>query len=181
MSGPRFYIIQYMKFTAFAALLSAIVVGQPSASKALAVGTLILVGLSPVFRPVLPNSPESVLLKLPDDLDGSIAALERVVTACFKAGRSQEAIEWAEFLLQNRLARSERYFLHQTAGKAYASLGRTGDERSHKERAHALALEANDMEWIVESRAALAEFERHPGSLETAEALRPEPVVGYSI
>lgn len=86
-------------------------------------------------------------------------ACRRLVQACVKADRPQQAIEWSEGLLQREASRSTRYFLHQLAGQAYSRLGRTDEERNHKGRAYALALEVNDATWIEESLAALGELE----------------------
>lgn len=89
----RFYIIQYMSFTAIAALVFAVAVGKPSERTALALGMLFLAGLSPALLPLLPNSVESVLLNLPDKPDEQIAALERVLShrAIFRPGPQRSA------------------------------------------------------------------------------------------
>ena len=302
MRIPRFYIIQYMSFTAIAALVFAVAVGKPSERTALALGILFLAGLSPALLPLLPNSVESVLLNLPDKPDEQIAALEgvlsqraifrpgpqrsarlklmrlyvdqeqfeaaislgrtvlaqfsmppllecqlrlemstcrknlgrdheakdelrwafdlvastradaqgwlmrgklldashryaeaidayekalsrplferkaihdeacrRLVQVCVKASRPQQAIDWSERLLQRGTSRSTRYFLHQLAGQAYSSLGRTDQERHHKGQAHALALEDNNATWVEESLAALGELETPHGTSKSAE------------
>ena len=291
MRIPRFYIIQYLTFTAVAALVFAIAVGKPSENMALALGLLFLAGLSPALLPLLPNSVESVLLNLPGKPDEQITALEgvlsrraifrpgpqrsarlklmrlyvdqerfaaaislgrtilaqfrmpysleselrlemstclknlgrdheakdelqwafdlvartrtdaqgwfmrgklldashryaeaidayekalsrplferkaihaeacrRLVQTCVKAGRPQQAIDWSERLLQREASRSTRYFLHLLTGQAYASLGKIDEERHHKGRAYALALEVNDATRIEESLAALGEL-----------------------
>jgi hypothetical protein len=67
-----------MSFAAIVALMFAIIFGRPSENTLLLFGILFLIGLSPVYLPLRPNSVESVLLKLPEDPDEQIAPMEGV-------------------------------------------------------------------------------------------------------
>jgi len=62
---PRFYIIRYVSFTAIAAIVFAIIFGRLSENTLLFLGILFLMGLSPVYLPLMPNSVGSVLRNLP--------------------------------------------------------------------------------------------------------------------
>jgi hypothetical protein len=66
MQRPRFYIIQYMKLTAIAAVVFAVVVNRSPESGALVLEIFLLIGFAPLYLPLLPQSLESVLLKLPE-------------------------------------------------------------------------------------------------------------------
>ena len=79
MQIPRFYIIQYVKLTAIAAVFFAVAASRASADGALLLGLVLFIGLAPVYLPLLPKSPESVLLHLPEHPDEQITVLERVI------------------------------------------------------------------------------------------------------
>jgi hypothetical protein len=85
MRAPRFYIVQYVKLTAIVAVLFAVAVSK---NAPMLFGLLLLIGLAPVYLPLLPKSPDSVLFHLPEDPDEQIAALERVIgkTILFRSG-----------------------------------------------------------------------------------------------
>ena len=72
----RFYIIQYIRFTAIAALVFALILGRPSQNSVLILGIFFLIGLSPIYLPLRPKSVQSVLLRLSENPDEQIAAFE---------------------------------------------------------------------------------------------------------
>jgi hypothetical protein len=88
MQIPRFYIIQYIKLTAIAAVVFAVALSQSPESGELVLGIFLLIGFAPLYLPLLPQSLESVLLKLPEHPDEQIAVLERVVArpVLFRSG-----------------------------------------------------------------------------------------------
>ena len=79
MVRRQFKIIQYMYFTAIASLVFAVIFSPNPQNVALGGVTVLLLSRSPIFLPLLPRSPESRLLHLPEDPDERIAVLERIV------------------------------------------------------------------------------------------------------
>ena len=266
-------IIHYVYFTALAALVFAVVVGPFHQNVALGGAAVLLAVLAPILLPLFPNSPDSMLLHLPDDPDDRIATLERLVArpiwlgsgakrsvrvklvqlyqgaralrdavdlgretlarfrmshslesllrlevsicldhlhrdsearaqlqrlvdgldglpadalgwlvrgrlcdrlarhdeaiaayerilkmplferkpvqnearrrlaeACVNAGHPKEAIQWAELALLHEASRSSRFILHQTAAKAYATLGQADRNEGHNRQAREIAM-----------------------------------------
>ena len=126
MHRPRFYIVQYFKLTAIAAIVLAVVVSWSPENGGLFLGLFLLIGLAPVYLQLLPKSPETVLLHLPEHPDEQIAVLERVIArpVLFRSGpkravrvklmqlyaegrRLKEAVNLGrEILIQFRLSQS---------------------------------------------------------------------------
>jgi tetratricopeptide (TPR) repeat protein len=67
-------------------------------------------------------------------------ARRRLAEACVNAGRPKEAIQWAEHALLHEASRSGRFILHQTAAKAYATLGQADRNEGHKRQAREIAM-----------------------------------------
>jgi tetratricopeptide (TPR) repeat protein len=172
MQIPRFYIIQYIKLTAIAAVVFAVVLSQSPESGALVLGKKRIVSERLDVPPVdaLGWFVQGRFFDERHCYDQAIVAYEtilrmplferkalqretglRLTVACVRAGRPQEAIRWAELALRHEVSSSGKYLLHQLAGKAYSALGQTDREEIHKQRAQELASAANETEWLVDS------------------------------
>jgi tetratricopeptide (TPR) repeat protein len=172
---PRFYIIQYMSFTAIAAIVFAFIFGRPSENALLLFGVLFLIGLLPVYLRLIPNSVESVLLKLPEDPDEQIAALEGVLRrrAIFRRPgprrsarlrlmhvykdrkRFEDAISMGrEALALYRMSSSLKGKIHLDIGICLESLGRDNEAKAER-RLAANCLDTPPVDalgWLVQGR-----------------------------
>jgi hypothetical protein len=149
MQIPRFHITQNVKLTAIAAVLFAAGVSRSPENGGLFLGIFLFIALAPVYLPLSPKSPESVLLHLPDSPDDQIAVLERVIarTVFFRSGpkravriklmqlynergRCKDAVELGrQVLIQFRMSRSLESLVHLKMGIGLKHLGRDSEAR----------------------------------------------------
>jgi hypothetical protein len=167
MQIPRFYIIQYIKLTAIAAVVFAVVVSRSPESGALVLGKKQIVSQRLDVPPVdaLGWFVQGRFFDERHCYDQAIAAYEtilrmplferkavqkeaglRLTAACVKAARPHEAIRWAELALRHEVSSAGKYLLHQLAANAHATLGQADQVEHHKRRADELKRAANETE-----------------------------------
>ena len=174
MQIPRFYIIQYVKLTGIAALVFAVAVSRSPENGGLLLGIFLLIALAPVYLPLLPKSPESALLHLPEGPDEQIAVLERVLArpVSFRSGpkravriklvqlynergRFKDAVELGrEVLIQFRMSRSLESLIRLEMSIGLKHLGRDSEARAQTAiiSQRLAASPADALGWLVQGR-----------------------------
>jgi hypothetical protein len=174
MQIPRFYIIQYVKLTAIAAVIFAVAASRSPENDGLFVGIFLFIALAPVYLPFLPKSPESALLHLPEHPDEQIAVLERVIArpVLFRSGprravriklvqlynergRFQDAVALGrEVLIQFRMSRSLESLIRLEMGIGLKQLGRDSEARAQTAIVSQRLADppADALGWLVQGR-----------------------------
>jgi hypothetical protein len=174
MQIPRFYIIQYVKLTAIAAVFFAVAVSRSSENGALVLGLILFIALAPVYLQLLPKSPESVLLRLPEHPDEQIAVLERAIArpVLFRSGpkravrvrllklynereRFKDAVELGrEILIQFRMSRSLDSLIRLEMAIGLNRLGRDSKARVYTQivRQRLAVPPVDALSWLVRGR-----------------------------
>jgi tetratricopeptide (TPR) repeat protein len=158
MARPQFKIIHYVYFIAIASLLFAVAFSPFPRNVALvgitSVLALILLALSPLFLPLLPSSPDSVLMRLPDDPDDRIITLERLAARSLwlgsgakrsvrvklvqlyrERGRLRDAVDMGrETLARFRMSHSLESLLRLEVSICLDSLHRDSEARAQLEK-----------------------------------------------
>jgi tetratricopeptide (TPR) repeat protein len=174
MAIPQFKIIHYLYFTAIASLLFAVAFGPFPENVALGGTLLLLIVTSPIVLPLLPRSPESLLLCLPDDPEDRIAVLERVVARPLwlgrgakrsvriklvqlyrERGRFTEAVNLGRSTLARfRMSAVLEHLVRLELALCLDRLGRDSEARAQLERVSSClnAEPANALGWLVRGR-----------------------------